>query len=129
MSDQSPRRPGLLSGFLSVAGGVAFLVVASINAAAVFPIDAMAVGIGVWLVAVFVTFRWYSRDVPSQRGWKARLARGGLFALTPPLCGLALWVLVALLFPHANPDVLGRTVAGITMLAPTAFGIGMLTGK
>jgi len=119
----------LLSGFLSVAGGVTFLVVAAVNVAAVFPIDAMPAGIGVWLVAVFVTFRWYSRDVPSQRGWKARLTRGGLFALTPLLCALALWLLIALLFPHANAKVLGRTVAGITMFAPTAFGIGMLTGK
>ena len=28
-----------------------------------------------------------------------------------------------------NHVAVGRTVAGITMLAPMAFGIGMLTGK
>jgi hypothetical protein len=42
---------------------------------------------------------------------------------------LVLLALVPLLFHRANPDALGHTAAGITMLARTAFGIGMLTGK
>ena len=69
-------KSGLLSGLLSVVGGVAFLVVAAVTGAVLFPLDAMPLGIGVWLIAVFVTFRWYSRDVPSRRNWKTRLARG-----------------------------------------------------
>jgi hypothetical protein len=126
MSDEP--NPGLLSGLLSVVGGVAFLMVAAITGAVLFPLDAMPLGIGVWLIAVFVTFRWFSRDVPSQRSRKTRLARGGLFALAPLVCALAVF-LVALVLGRLNHVAVGRTVSGITMLAPMAFGIGMLTGK
>jgi hypothetical protein len=129
MSGESPRWSGLLSGALAVLGGVAFLVVAALTAAALVPVDAMPIGIGIWLVAAFVTFRWFSRDVPSQRSWKARLKRAGLFGLTPLVCALAFWLFVRLLFPHANPNTLGGAVARMTMLAPIAFGFGMLTGK
>jgi hypothetical protein len=128
MSDESKKQAGLLSGLLSVLGGVAFLVVATVTGAVLFPRDAMPLGIGVWLIAVFVTFRWYSRDVPSQRNWKTRLARGGLFALAPLVCALAVFI-VAFILRRPNSEAVGRTVAGITMLAPMAFGIGMLTGK
>jgi hypothetical protein len=121
-------KPGLLSGLLSVVGGVAFLMVAAITGAVLFPLDAMPLGMGVWLIAAFVTFRWFSRDVPSQRSWKTRLARGGLFALAPLVCALAVF-LVALMLGRLNHVAVGRTIAGITMLAPMAFGIGMLTGK
>jgi hypothetical protein len=121
-------KSGLLSGLLSVVGGVAFLVVAAVTGGVLFPLDAMPLGIGVWLIAVFVTFRWYSRDVPSRRNWKTRLARGGLFTLAPLVCALAVF-LVALMLGRLNHVAVGRTVAGITMLAPMAFGIGMLTGK
>ena len=132
-SEEPMRRRGLLHEAFSVAGGVAFLCLGTITAAALSantpgPFDPSPFFV-IWPIVALVTFRAFSRD-EVKSGWKARLKRGALFAF-PFLLGLPLLGLIALLlFPHhISSSAMGRLVADLMILSPTAFGVGVLTSK
>jgi hypothetical protein len=65
-----------------------------------------------------------------NRNWKARVARGALFAFAFLVGPIALGLAAAVLLPHVNAREVGRLCGIVTTLGvPAGFAIGMGTGN